>query len=134
MRCASSPASCSRDRCCSPWPTWALASRVAMRVHCVIGQGRRNYVCMATNATPIEKPTSPSPTSVRFDDQEHAMVESLRKALGCSSMADALRAVVRTTANPEVMQLVQEAAFVRLPELPRAQRYRVVAPFKKLVG
>lgn len=32
------------------------------------------------------------------------------------------------------MQLVQEAAFVRLPELPRAHRYRVVAPFKKMVG
>jgi len=29
---------------------------------------------------------------------------------------------------------VQEAAFVRLPQLPRVQRYRVVAPFKKLIG
>src|SRR5207247_1958385 len=83
---------------------------------------------------PTEKLTSPSPTSIRFDEQEHALVESLREALRCSSMADALRAVVRATTNPEVMQRVQEAAFVRLPELPRAHRYRVVAPFKKMIG
>lgn len=53
---------------------------------------------MTTNIV-TEKPTSPSPTSVRFDDQEHVLVASLVEGLGCSSMADALRALVRATGN-----------------------------------
>src|SRR5216683_4712954 len=91
---------------------------------------------MTTDATEPQKPASPSPTSVRFDEEELALIDALVDSLDCTprSRAEAMRRLVRSTAKAEVLELVQEAAFVRLPQLPRVQRYRVVAPFKKLVG
>src|SRR5216683_2376530 len=89
---------------------------------------------MTTNATEPQKPT-PTPTSVRFDEEEHAVVDALAEDLDCKSRSEGIRAFVRAWAkSPEVRERVREAAFVRLPQLPRVQRYRVVAPFKKLVG
>src|SRR6266851_4056027 len=91
---------------------------------------------MTTNATEPQKPTpTPTPTSVRFDEEEHAVVDAMAEDLDCKSRSEGIRAFVRAWAkSPEVRERVREAAFVRLPQLPRAHRYRVVAPFKKLVG
>jgi len=90
---------------------------------------------MLTDPARTEKPASPSPTSVRFDEEEHAVVDAMAEDLDCKSRSDALRAVVRAWAkSPEVREFVREAAFVRLPQLPRMMRYKVLAPFRKLVG
>ncbi len=110
---------------------------------------RRSLLAMApgsrlrgmTDTVPEPQPQKPasdkptSPTSVRFEPEEHAVVDAMAEDLDCKSRSDALRAVVRAWAkSPEVREFVREAAFVRLPQLPRVMRYRVVAPFKKLVG
>jgi len=64
------------------------------------------------------------------------LIDALVDSLDCTprSRAEAMRRLVRSTAKAEVLELVQEAAFVRLPHLCRAQRYRAVAPFRGMIG
>ena len=88
-----------------------------------------------STTTQMEKPATEKPTSIRFDEHDHAVVDEMAKDLVCESRSDAVRSLVRAwEKNQQIRELVQEAAFVRLPELPRARRYRVVAPFNKMVG
>ena len=85
--------------------------------------------------------TSQFPTSVRFTAEQSARVEQAAQRWGCTR-SEAIGRLVDAIGdeegsaglNEEVVAVVEGATYRPPRELPNARRFRLVTPFKSVVG
>jgi hypothetical protein len=73
------------------------------------------------------------PTSVRLTAEQSARIDQAAERWGCTRSA-VMGRLADALADEEVMASVEQVTFQRQAQLPKARRFRLVAPWKGLIG